>query len=450
MIGSKPVISVCEGQQLHMEVPVEAKSMQQPSFAIQRPVNVVFNGVNGRGAPDRFCLSERLLSQHMMLIGGIGSGKTNTFNQILQSLIPQLTAKDVMIIFDTKGDFLKEFYTPGDVVISNDSSARGSLRPDYWNILKELANSGNRLREDVIEISNALYAEKLKNAGENAFFPQAAKDITTAVLYKYAYQNANYGMSYDNATLAMDLKKADLYWYQEEILKKSSEYRAMMSYIPADAPGQALGVLAEIQQMVRSLFVGNFERKGTLSIRQLVREKKGRKIFIEYDIGVGGMLTPIYSLLFDLAIKEALCRDKSDGNVYFVCDEFKLLPNLQHIDDAVNFGRSLGIKFMIGIQNVDQIIDIYGEHRAYNIFSGFLNLLAFKVGDYSSRKYIKERLGENRKCTVYKSTTIQETINAANVVEDWDIAGLKLGEAIVSLNTAEPFKFRFNEFKGRA
>lgn len=137
----------------------------------------MFNGVNGRGAPDRFCLSERLLSQHMMLIGGIGSGKTNTFNQILQSLIPQLTAKDVMIIFDTKGDFLKEFYTPGDVVISNDSSARGSLRPDYWNILKELANSGNRLREDVIEISNALYAEKLKNAGENAFFHRRLKTL---------------------------------------------------------------------------------------------------------------------------------------------------------------------------------------------------------------------------------------------------------------------------------
>lgn len=442
-------IRVCEGQELQMRVPQTAQIMQQSMLQTSRPINIIFQGKNGLGFDDRFVLTEKLLSQHIMLIGGIGSGKTNTFNQILQRLIPQLTARDVMIIFDTKGDFLKEFYAPGDVVISNDSTARGPAGPDYWNILKELVNSGNRLKENVIEISNALYAGKLKNAGENAFFPQAAKDITSAVLHVYARVYEKNKVGYDNSILAGELKSADLYWYHK-LLNEEHEYRAMMSYIPADAPEQALGVLAEIQQMVRSLFVGNFERKGTLSIRQLVREKKGRKIFIEYDIGVGGMLTPIYSLLFDLAIKEALCRDKSDGNVYFVCDEFKLLPNLQHIDDAVNFGRSLGIKFMIGVQNVDQIIDIYGEHRAYNIFSGFLNLLAFKVGDYSSRKYIKERLGENRKCTVYKSTTIQETINAANVVEDWDIAGLKLGEAIVSLNTAEPFKFRFNEFKGRA
>ena len=161
------------------------------------------------------------------------------------------------------------------------------------------------------------------------------------------------------------------------------------------------------------------------------------------------MLSPIYSLLFDLAIKEALCRSKSEGNVYFVVDEFKLLPNLQHIDDAVNFGRSLGIKFMIGIQNTDQIIEAYNENMAKNIFSGFLNQFAFKVSDYSTRNYVKERAGENRKCTTMKTTSVQESIEKANVVEDWDIANLKLGEAIVMLNSAEPFIFGFKEFISR-
>ena len=161
------------------------------------------------------------------------------------------------------------------------------------------------------------------------------------------------------------------------------------------------------------------------------------------------MLTPIYSLLFDLAIKEALCRSKSDGNVFFVVDEFKLLPNLKHIDDAVNFGRSLGIKFMIGIQNVDQIIKAYDEHMAKNIFSGFLNQFAFKVSDHSTRQYIKERAGVNRKLTTFKTTTVHESIEGANVIEDWDVARLKLGQAIVMLNSAEPFVFGFPEFIGR-
>jgi type IV secretory pathway TraG/TraD family ATPase VirD4 len=228
-----------------------------------------------------------------------------------------------------------------------------------------------------------------------------------------------------------------------------NNFSAMKSYIPEHAKGQSEGVIAEIQQIIRQVFVGNFAKQGTLSLRQLIRAKGGKRIFIEYDIGIGSMLAPIYTLMFDLAIKEALSRAKSDGNVFFVVDEFKLLPNLKHIDDAVNFGRSLGIKFMIGIQNTDQIIEAYDEHMAMNIFSGFLNHFCFKVNDFSTRKYIKERGGENRKCTTFKSTTVQESIAVANVIEDWDIANLKLGDAVVMLNNASPFKFGFSEFKGK-
>ena len=437
-------VTVCEGQQLHQTVPETAKQRQMPSASCPKPINIVFNGKNGRGMQDNFVLTERLLSQHVMLIGGIGSGKTNTFNQILSNVIPQLSSRDVMIIFDTKGDFYKEFYQKGDIVISNDDTACGSNGEDYWNLINELQD--DKLKEDVIEVATALFADKLKKAGDNSFFPQAAKDIMSAILYHFGLKKSF--VKSDNFTLSETMKKEDLKWYHS-ILKMYSQFTAMSSYIPEDALGQALGVIAEIQQIVRSLFVGNFAKRGTLSIRDLVRKKGGRKIFIEYDIGVGGMLTPIYSLLFDLAIKEALCRSKSDGNVFFICDEFKLLPNLKHIDDAVNFGRSLGIKFMIGVQNVDQIIETYGENMTKNIFSGFLTQFSFKVSDYSTRKYIKERSGENRKCTVYKSVSVQESISTANVVEDWDVSNLQLGEAIVSLNGSEPFKFGFSEYKGK-
>lgn len=444
---AQPTVKVCEGQELHMKVPSSAQLVQKPTPDCPRPINITFNGKNGENLPDKFVLTEKLLSQHLMLIGGIGSGKTNTFNQILQNIVPQLSAKDVMIIFDTKGDFYKEFYRPGDIVISNDATACGSNGPDYWNLINEI-DSSIGLKEDVIEISNALFADKLKKAGDNAFFPQAAKDIMSAVLYHFALVKGRGTIKSDNLTISDAMKKEGIDWYRS-ILSMYPNYSAMQSYIPPDAMGQALGVLAELQQVVRSVFVGNFAKRGTLSIRNLVRNKGGKKIFIEYDIGIGGMLTPIYSLLFDLAIKEALCRSKSEGNVFFVCDEFKLLPNLKHIDDAVNFGRSLGIKFMIGVQNIDQIIEIYGENMAKNIFSGFLNIFAFKVSDYSTRNYLKERSGENRKCTTYKSTTVQETIAMAHVVEDWDVANLKLGEAIISMNSAEPFKFGFSAFIGR-
>lgn len=434
-------ISVVEGQKLNLSVPSSAKNRQNPDAKNPRPINIMFSGTNGEGNSDSFCLSEKLLSQHLLLVGGIGSGKTNTFNHILSNISPQLTSKDVMIIFDTKGDFYKEFYKPGDIVISNDNTARGSMGIDFWNIINEVEDD-QHLEENVMEIANTLFAERLKS-GNDPFFPNAAKDIVTAVLYHFVKVKKTHK---SNNKMLSDFFKTVSQSDLLDLLSQYPQYEAMKSYIPASAQEQALGVLAEIQQVMRSVLVGNFSKQGTLSIRNLVRQKGGKRIFIEYDIGVGSMLSPVYTLLFDLAIKEALCRDKSDGNVFFAVDEFKLLPNLKHIDDAVNFGRSLGIKFMIGIQNTDQIIEAYNENMAMNIFSGFLNQFAFKVNDFSTRKYIKERAGTNRKKTIFKTTTVNESIDSANVIEDWDVSNLTVGQAVIMLNNSEPFLFRFKEY----
>ena len=85
-------------------------------------------------------------------------------------------------------------------------------------------------------------------------------------------------------------------------------------------------------------------------MRNAVRGKGGRAIFVEYDLAVGETLAPVYRLLIDQALKEALSRNENTGQVYVIADEFKLLPKLQHIDDALNFGRGLGVRVVAGIQ----------------------------------------------------------------------------------------------------
>ena len=91
-----------------------------------------------------------------------------------------------------------------------------------------------------------------------------------------------------------------------------------------------------MQNITRQIFVGSFAKQGAFSIRNFIRNKGARTLFVEYDLSIGSTLTPVYRLLFDLALKEAIGRTKSEGNVYFVFDEFKLLPNLRHIE-AVSY-----------------------------------------------------------------------------------------------------------------
>ena len=429
-------IEVFDGNALQ-KLPVE--------YSTNNPCCALF-GLDEQGKRVIVPLDEELLSRHIMLLGGIGTGKTNAFYQVISQLRKNMTAQDVMIVFDTKGDFYHSFYQPGDVVISNDNNATGLDGIDYWNLFEEL-EPGEDMEVAINEISKSLFSERLKNTTQ-PFFPNAAKDLFGAVLTHFIRNQENYYC--DNLALRqfMDaMPTAKL----REMLESHQDLRAMSSYIYDDKSGQTQGVLSELQQQVRELFIGNFKKRGTLSMRQLIRQKGGRMIFVEYDLSIGETLTPIYSLLFDLAIKEALSRNKTEGNVYFVVDEFRLLPNLNHIDDAVNFGRSMGVKFFIGLQNVEQIIESYGEARAHSILSGFLTSICFRVNDHASMEFIQNLHGRNRKKEVYMSAVqsrgIIENIRDACVIEDWDIQRLKIGDAIIGLPGKEPFKFHFMRAK---
>lgn len=393
--------------------------------------------------PMRIPVGEQMLSRHMLLLGGIGTGKSNAFNFLVRNVRSGVTKDDVVIIFDTKGDFYREFYRPGDIVISNDDRADGGNGPDYWNLFRELSID-DRIEENVLEIAKSLFTEKIKNTTQ-PFFPNAAKDIFAALLLHLVRsdQFANYR---NNQSLRSMLDTFSVS-AMKKILLSHDDLKAMTAYIEDEKSGQTLGVLAELQQMVREIFVGNFKKKGTLSMRQLVRQKGGRVIFVEYDLGIGGMLTPIYRLLIDLAIKEALCRTSNEGNVYFFIDEFRLLPHLEHIDDGVNFGRSLGAKFFVGIQNIDQIAAAYGQNMAHSILSGFGTTIAFRVNDAESREYIKNLFGRNIKLQTYVSAIqnrgVAEQIREGYVVEDEDITNLPVGQAIIGAPGCQPFRFQF-------
>lgn len=428
---------VFDGGQLH-RLPVQYPISQEG-------YRLSLCGLNDQNSPIYVPIDEEILSRHMLLLGGIGTGKTNTFMQMLSQLRRNMTEQDVMIIFDTKGDFHKNFYQGGDVVISNDELSCGSFGKDYWNIFHEIS-LGEHMVEDIVEISGSLFKKAMENTNQ-PFFPNAAKDLFGAVLTHFCRNRKT--LPCNNGGLKEFLSNATAEELKA-VLQSHSEFRYMNSYISNEKSAQTQGVLSEMYQVINQILIGNFSKAGSISMRNLVRSKGGRCVFIEYDLGIGNMLTPIYSLMFDMAIKEALCRKKSEGNVYFVVDEFSLLPHLQHVEDAVNFGRSLGVKFMIGIQNVSQICNNYGEERAHSLMSGFLTNISFNVNDYASRQYIKNLYGENRKKETYMGALqvrgVSEEIRAANVVEDWDISSLHRGEAIIGLPGAEPFCFRFSKF----
>ena len=258
--------------------------------------------------------------------------------------------------------------------------------------------------------------------------------------YRVKYLNNEALMNY---LTILDAEKLNAF------LSDIPELMGVLKYIGNGKSEQALGVLAELQSVVGHIFTGAFRHDGRYSVRKTVKERNGKTLFIEYDPSRGKSLQPIYQLLVDLFLKEALTpKGKPKGHIFILCDELKMLPQLNHLEDALNFGRSLGVSFIAGIQSMEQLYEVYGEYGGKNIAAAFQTVFCFRTNDVASRQYIKGIFGENMSVLQYitpSGKTIEEQ-HIGNSVEDWDITGLNCGEAIIGLAYHKPFRFKMAKY----
>ncbi len=393
-------------------------------------------------------LTPDTLSRHLLFIGGTGTGKTNAMMTLVAALRAQAAPEDVFVVFDTKGDYLREFYRDGDRVISN---AR-ELGPGgvHWNVFADLLAQTDDLRGDeVLEIASTIFEEQKESAGENLFFSLGARDVFAAVLEAMARD----GASHTNQDLRRQLEgTVQELW---DLIGRYPDLLGARHYLSGGAANTttARAVLAFMTQGIKAAFSGAFRLPGDFSVRQFVRAKGSHALFIEYDIAAGALLLPIYRVLLDLALKEALSRSHTAGNVFFIMDEFSLLPQLRHVADGVNFGRGLGLKFVVGAQNVGQVYHAYGPEVGQSILSGFGTVFAFRMTDETSRQFVRERYGANRKMITTEHTGravgVERNVVAGNVIEDWDLSALTTGQAIAGLPEGDPFFFPFLPYCGR-
>lgn len=420
------------------------------------------------GNTEAFGLDKSLLSKHLLLLGGIGSGKSNVFNLSIDSLLPRMGERDIMFIFDTKGDFERNFYNksnPNHSIIGNDKKYENITK--YWNVFEELMNEDGRYDKkselDAMEIAKQFFVGREDSS--QPFFSQAATDLVSKVMIHLMREATRTGKEdmLSTETLVSFLKGANLDVYHQVVNSKANpDFKSAELYFGQPGQGltpQALGVFGNVNAMVDDLFKGIFaecrnyhiKTQRSFSMKDFVKKRGGRVVFVEYDLSTGEILGPMYRLLFDLALKAALGgRDEKDGNVYMIIDEFKLLPNLMHIDDALNFGRSLGVKVIAGLQSINQLYDIYGEEHGKVLAAGFMNSICFQTMDFDSREYISKRFGYKYEYISLRRDNNLHPINRdGNVVEDWDVISLDVGEAFVNIVGYNPFFFKFENFEDK-
>lgn len=404
-----------------------------------------------------FSMDETALFRNTMMMGAAGTGKTTVMNQIFAQLRSPVKREPYFaMVFDTKADYIahRGFFRPGDYVIGNSRQFRS--RSVVWNIFDEVLADGDDPQDyetNAREIAQILFEGR--GSKTQPFFANAARDIFAYTIIYFIRRKRDRGEEWNdhlnNRALLTFLHK---YGAKDmsRFFRIYPDMHFLLSYFGDGTSNQALGVFAELHSMLSDCFQGIFAMKpepgSSFSIRRAVREKGCRTLFLEYDMAVGNCLTPMYRLLVDLALKEALSTMASPGRTYLILDELKLLPRLTHLQDALNYGRSHNVAVFGGIQTVDQLYVNYGEHQAQEILEGFGNLVALKTTDHASREYISRRFGPNVTGYRYYNESGEPVDREREgfVVEHWHQQQLRRGQAVIGLATqTEPFLFWFDQ-----
>lgn len=385
-------------------------------------------------------LSESQLHRHVLLVGATGQGKTNALYHLVTALRAMATPRDVLVIFDTKGDYVRRFWCPGDYVLGGPPPT--GEEEDVWNLLEEVRATDPARREELVAEMGHIVFDDLVRHSREPFFPKAAQNLFSAGLGIIA--EAQGGATTNQSLLA---------WWRErdraalhDVFEQAGR-RALATYLDPAIGATALGVLAFLHQAVEGAFVGPFGRPGDFSMLRAVRAKGGKAIFIEYDPAAGKTREPAYRILMDLAIKEALGRDHPDGRTFFVIDEFSLLPHLYHFANGLHFGREAQMSFFVGMQSHAQVHAAY-EDDADAILAGFGTVIAFRVTDGRTREFIQQLAGRNYKLFHIPSSAPgvrpSDQITQGYTVGDEDVWNLAVGEALLFMAEAPaPFRASF-------
>ncbi len=409
-------------------------------------------GENG----ESFYLTDAMLSMGLMLLGSTGCGKTTTLFQLMDQVIKerQLGPEDTMIIFDSKHDFRKRYYdknNPNHLLLSLDEKDKDESV--IWNIFMELFNGDGPMTANALEVNSREIASMLFEGIESKMQPMfnlSAADflskIICTVLFdafgkkkgKAVYQDAN---NYELNRLLSECDNDKLL----EITGRRNEYRYLRTYVGDGKSNQALGVYAYLSSARQRTFISRFSEQSmqrAFGIREFIRNKGGKILFLEYDHRYKETLSVIYSLFYNLAIKEALSCP--GGNKWFICDEANLVPYITSLQDLLNVGRSFGCKTVFGLQSFAQLKNNYDEAYAESLAAGFCNLFAFHNTDYSSREYVKQRSGEVFEAYNYAGENVT---HESFTVRDSDLQNLECGQAFVDIKHVQPFRFKFKDWK---
>jgi type IV conjugative transfer system coupling protein TraD len=320
--------------------------------------------------------------QHTIITGASGTGKT----QVMIDLLAQIRAKgDKAIIYDKMGVYIRKFYNQERDIILNPFDARSK----YWDFFAE----GNQ-KSDFDIMAGSLIEERASQS--DPFWSRSAKTVLTESAFKLSKSNKA-----NNQELCRLVLKSSTKEFVKFLKNTEAE-----SIIDTKADKTSASIRSVLSTYINPLkFLTNQDNKKSFSIRNWVKDGNSDSfLFLSSIADKHESLKPILSLWLDLSLNALLSQEQQEQykwqnknktrRIWFIIDE---LPSLQRLP-ALTYGlaesRQFGGSFVISMQLMAQLREIYGRDGAESISGLCRNRITFATPDQDTASWCSENLGK--------------------------------------------------------
>lgn len=355
---------------------------------------------------------------HTIISGGPGQGKTVAMKELIEQIRKQ---GDRAIIYDKMGVYLKEFYNAETDVILNPLDARSPA----WNIFAEA-----RTPSDYDTIAAALLP--MHHYAQDPFWVNAARTIFTSLAVKLDQEGKK-----DNQILLKTLLNNDLSGLWE--ILKGTPAETLVNEKSDKTAFSALSVLSTYVKCLHYLPAGN----QTFSIRKWVEDENAKGfLFVASRADQHETLKPLISVWLDIAINQLLSLEQSrDRRFWVLMDELPSLHRLPSLKPGLAEARQFGGSFVLSIQTIAQLREIYGRDGADAVSGLCSNRLVFKSPEPETAEWASKSLGRVELSEVQEgfSYGANEMRDGVSVSMHKALRPLVLDTEILNLNPLEGY-----------
>lgn len=323
-------------------------------------------------------LTKSRWTRHLLIFGGVGSGKT----QILLPIVGQIIdARHRAIIYDAKGDFTA--YFPAAALLSP-----WDERSRFWDISRDIRTAAQAatFAAAIIPIED----------GGGRYWSTAAQQLLLGTVRGLAAElgPGRWGWR----TLADRLAQS-----QTDFLARLREDYARALPLISDASQGAGGVLATLAAYTRPIddlatAWGNGEGRRPWSAAAWAADGFQGRPAVILQGGPDHALTRAYvGAIVDLLVPEVLSLpdDEHGRSLFFVLDELPSLGRL-NIQPLIDRGRSKGVCVIAGLQDLAQLRSTYGEHQAQALQAMIGTTVVCRLAQGQTRDQVAESFGRAR------------------------------------------------------